>query len=75
MNNLNINKNSSQNNYNLEPVFYCKHCLSLRVRHIQGLNDSEYCDSCGSTNIEETSIEDWENMYKNKFGHNYLEEY
>lgn len=75
MNNSSIDKNSSQTSYNLEPVFYCKHCLSLRVRHIQSLKESEYCDSCGSTNVGQTDIENWENMYKNKFGHNYLEEY
>ena len=63
------------NNYNEEPVFYCKHCLSLRIRDIPVMTDSDYCDSCGATDIGECSIEEWENMYINRYGHRYLEEY
>lgn len=39
------------------------------------MEGSDYCDKCGSTNIEECSIEEWETLYKNKYGHSYLEEY
>lgn len=69
------NINQTQPNYNDEPVFYCKHCLSLKVRHIASMKDSEYCDECGSTDIQQASIEDWENLYKSKYGHKLLEEY
>lgn len=75
MSNLSTDKGKSHNDYNSEPVFYCKHCLSLNVRHVLDTKDSEYCDNCGSTNIVECSIEEWENLYRNKFGHNYLDEY
>lgn len=61
-----------QNEYNDEPVYFCKHCLSLNIRHILDLKDSEFCDDCGSTNIEHCSIEEWEKLYKDKFGHKYL---
>lgn len=74
MNNLNICKEGHKE-YNNEPVFYCKHCLSLKVRYIKHIEDSEYCDECGSTDTGECSIEEWETLYKNKFGHKYLEEY
>lgn len=60
---------------NEEPVFYCKHCLSLKVRNVPGMEDSDYCDECGSTNIEQTSIHEWEKLYKQKYGHSYLEKY
>lgn len=63
------------NNYNDDKVFYCKQCLSLKVRHIPSIENSEYCDECGSTDIETCSIEEWESYYKNKYGYNYLEEY
>ena len=65
-----------QNNpYNEEPVFYCKHCLSLRIRDIAGLPDSDYCDSCGTTEIGTTTIAEWQEMYKAKYGYYYLENY
>ena len=34
MSNLNIDKENPHNDYNNEPVFYCKHCLSLNILHI-----------------------------------------
>jgi hypothetical protein len=40
-----------------------------------GIEDSDYCDECGSTEIEQASIEDWQEMYKNKYGHYFLESY
>lgn len=58
--------------YNSEPVLYCKSCLSLRIR---GIDNCEYCDTCSSTDIGQCSIEEWEDLYKAKFGHSYLEEY
>ena len=39
--------------YNNENVFYCKHCLSLKIRSAE---EQDYCGDCGSTNIEEASI-------------------
>lgn len=73
MSNLNIEKH--HNEYDDEPVLYCKHCLSLNIRNIPKLEDSDYCDKCGSTSIGECSIEEWENLYKSRYGHKYLEEY
>lgn len=64
MEGLNIDRNDIHSEYNEEPVFYCKNCLSLSIRHVHNINDSEYCDKCGSTNIETTSIKEWEELYK-----------
>ena len=60
---------------NSEPVYYCKSCLSLRIRSVGHMEDSEYCDQCGSTDIGVTSIEEWEELYIQRYGHRYLEEY
>lgn len=70
----NLNK-EKQSEYNKEPIYYCKNCLSLRVRNIPLIEQSDYCDECGSTNIEQSTIEEWEEIYKNKFGHKYLDKY
>lgn len=52
--------------YNSIPVYFCRNCLSLKIR-VMG-EYSEYCDDCGSTEIETTDIESWREMYKNKYG-------
>ena len=62
-------------NYNEEPVFYCKSCLSLKIRSVPNMEDSEFCDECSSTDIEQCSIEEWEKMYIERYGHHYLETY
>lgn len=58
--------------YNSEPVHYCKQCLSLKVMRVAGMDDAVYCDDCGSTDIGEASIEEWEALYEQKFGFKHL---
>jgi hypothetical protein len=52
--------------YNSVPVYFCKNCLSLKIRVLGEY--SEYCDDCGSTDIETTHIDTWREMYKEKHG-------
>lgn len=58
--------------YNNDPVFYCKSCLSLKVKTIVVSSGLDYCDECSSTDIGETSIEEWRTLYKNRYGFDYL---
>lgn len=51
--------------YNQEPVFYCKHCLSLRIKSAAG---EDFCDYCGSTDIGTASIFEWQDMCMKRFG-------
>ena len=74
MDNLSI-KQLQNDIYNKEPVFYCKSCLSLKIRFIQSMQDSDYGDESDSTDIEQCSIEEWEKKYIKMYGHPYLEEY
>lgn len=60
----------SKTEYNNEPIHYCRHCLSLRILN---LGEYAYCDKCGSTEIEETSIDNWEKLYMDKYGHKFIE--
>lgn len=64
-----LEQNSQHDDYNAEPVVYCKRCLSLAVRSAEG---TDYCDKCGSTEVEEANIFDWEKMYGLKYGGNFL---
>lgn len=52
------------NSYDLEPVYYCRHCLSLLVKTVEGI---DYCGKCGSADIETTDIFTWQRMYERKY--------
>lgn len=55
--------------YNEVPVFYCKDCLSLAVMNIDNFN---YCQKCGGTDMGVATIDKWEKIYKDKYGVRYL---
>lgn len=52
-------------------VICCKDCLSLKILGGKGI--PEYCDECSSTNVEIIPIEEWERLYKEKYGRKFLE--
>ena len=52
---------SKEEDYNSIPVLYCRRCLSLLIMEDEAFGD--YCKKCGSTDIGEISIEEWENLY------------
>lgn len=58
--------------YNDEPVFYCKSCLSLKIKTVASNLDLDYCEECGCTDIGEAHIEEWRNLYKARYGFDYL---
>lgn len=58
--------------FNIEPIYYCKNCLSLRIRDVAHLSGSEYCDECGSTDIGVTDITTWDKLYTEKYKHSFL---
>lgn len=57
--------------YNDEPVFYCEHCLSLKIKIVGGY---DFCDECGSTAVQNAHIEEWEKMYQQRYGKKFLDE-
>ena len=65
----------SNTEYNNVPVFYCKNCLSLKIRDVEHIEDSEYCDECGSTDIGTAHIKEWDAMYVAKYGHHLTDKY
>lgn len=67
--------NEHKEEYNKEPVYYCKKCLSLKIGYVAVLEGSEYCEDCNSTNIGKALIEEWDKMFFNKYGYHYLEEF
>lgn len=63
--------NYTTEEYNDEPVFYCKNCLSLKIKVVGGY---DFCDDCGSTHIETTHINNWEKLYEERYGSKFLEQ-
>lgn len=59
--------------YNEAPVFYCRNCLSLKIRDVEHIENSEFCDECGSTDVGSISIDAWDTLYKNRYGHKFLD--
>lgn len=57
--------------YDDEPVQYCAKCYSLRIMH-DDTTDSDICSVCGSTNIATTTIDRWEKLYENRYGHKFV---
>ena len=51
--------------YNEEPVFYCRNCLSLKIMD-GGFID--YCDNCNSTDTDTASLEEYDEMHLKRFG-------
>lgn len=60
-----------ENDYDNMPVSYCKRCLSLKILNIKP--DGCYCEQCGNTDIGETSIQQWQEMYKATYGESFLD--
>ena len=66
--------------YNNEPVCYCKTCLSINIKTVEfDSNDDEleprsvdYCVPCSNTEMGEAHISEWADMYKEKYGEDFL---
>lgn len=64
--------NYRKDSFELEDVCYCDKCCSLAIRSVGGYS---YCDQCGSTELKETNIFNWEQIYKQKYGKRYIEQH
>ena len=58
--------------YDSEPVKFCARCYSLKIKYEEA-TDSEYCDDCGCTDIQESSFEVWEKKYENRYKRKFAE--
>lgn len=63
-----MNGSVQHSEYDLEPVKFCSRCYSLKIEYENDL-DSECCAECGSTDIQEASIEEWEQKYERRYGY------
>lgn len=68
----NTNQRRSEE-YNSEPVAYCPKCYSLQIGYIDGVENSDYCMNCGCSETAVTSIGEWEELYRKRYGHSFVE--
>ena len=66
---------------NNEPITYCKTCLSIHIKTVEFPKtktgedrDVHYCVPCGNTELAETHIRQWEDLYEEKYGERFLTE-
>lgn len=63
----------TKNEYNDIPVFYCGGCLSLRIMGDDMTGD--YCPDCGSVDVRECHISEWEKMVASRKARNNNQKY
>lgn len=51
-------------------ILYCRTCLSFAVVEECGI---DYCEDCGSTDIGEMDVVEWEKAYIKRYGHKWKE--
>lgn len=57
--------------YNNEPIHYCKDCLSLNIRELSA-SKLFVCGECGNASIEESSVNEWIELYTKEYGKPFL---
>ena len=67
--------NEHKQEYNQEPVYYCRKCLHLKIGYVEVLEGSAYCEDCNSTDIGTATIEEWDKMFFKRYGYHYLDEF
>lgn len=55
----------TKEDYNDEPIHFCKDCLSIKIRFTR--EDIDYCDTCGSVDIGTIHVFDWIHFYIKKY--------
>ena len=50
-------KNYTTEDYNNEPVYYCKNCLSLKIKVVGGY---DFCDDLGDKNYHVHSVNQYD---------------
>lgn len=59
--------------YDEEPVVYCTRCYSLKIKYEESIG-MDCCEDCGCTDFKTADFDDWEKLYKARYGHKFVEE-
>lgn len=67
-----MSKQDKLKEYDSEPVMFCSKCYSLNIVH-EDVIDSDCCGECGCSDLKTASIDEWEKLYKQRYGHKFVE--
>jgi hypothetical protein len=56
--------------YDEEPVVYCAKCYSLKIKYEEAI-DADCCMDCGCSDVLTSSIDEWEKLYEQRYGHKF----
>lgn len=60
------------NDYDSEPVTYCSRCYSLNIM-FEDVIGTDCCRDCGCSDVKTASIDDWERLFAERYGHKFVE--
>ena len=66
-------KQNNKQEDNEDSVVYCTKCYSLKIKYEDAIG-MDCCGDCGCTDFGVTSFDNWENLYKTRYGHKYVTE-
>ena len=67
-----MSKGNHKEDCESDQVTFCAECYSLRYRYEESIG-MDCCMDCGCTDCRTASFEEWERLYKERYGHKYLE--
>lgn len=68
-----MKKQGKQRENDEEPIVYCAKCYSIKVRYEDSIG-MDCCGDCGCTDFRSSSFEEWESLFKKRYGHKYMED-
>lgn len=64
---------SRENEEEEDAWMFCARCYSIRFKYEDSIG-MECCKDCGCTDFRQSTFEEWNSLYKNRYGHPYLED-
>lgn len=55
-----------------DTVCFCSRCYSLKIKYEDSIG-MDCCGDCGCTDFRTASFDEWEKLYKERYGHKYVE--
>lgn len=58
----------------MEPdtVDFCSRCYSLKIKYEDSIG-MDCCEDCGCTDFKTATFDEWEKLYKERYGHKFVE--
>ncbi len=56
-----------------DPISYCRKCYSIKIKYEDSIG-MDCCGDCGCTDFATSSFKDWEDIYKGRYGHRFMED-